>query len=898
MKKIKYLVVICCLVCSAQFVFAQNGVGEVTASNTTTPTGFSSQTDTLANPSNLGSGEIMGLENSDRNLKPEGTKEKKKADKLYRDLGFQASTRAYQSLSRREKRSEKVLSRIANSHRLNHNTEEAEYWYAKFINNTNESKHLLHYAQVLQSNGKCEDAVRWFNEYKEVASKKDLKNRTFNVNCDEAAFVDHTDVEIYNVKNINTKHLDFSPVPFEDGIVFTSTRGRDQMMKNTDKWTNDNFTDLFFSKMNEDGTFTEPVPFVGDVNGKYHDGTASFSESQSVMVFTRNNLKGKSSNGLIDLKIYSANSDDKYWVNSEELPFNSNEYSTCHPAITSDGRTLYFTSNRPGGYGGMDIYVSTFEGGDWGAPKNLGPTVNSSGNEIFPFVSETGDLYYSSNGHSSLGGLDIFKATKANPDDEDSWIYRENMGKPFNSKKDDFGFYINKEQDMGYLSSSRKGGSGKDDIYSWKLKNGTPDSEATFANRAICVYEEGTNMRVEKASVMVTEKAMDGSTSNNNGDMILTLKPLNADNKEFVLGITKPGEEENAAVKNFWTNDKGIFNYAKVQRNKQYEVVVEKNGFITKNMTVSSMELWENNEYCIPIAKRNCMALNGIVKNKEYNMAMPNAKVKILDKCTGEETETMTGEDGKFDYCLKCGCEYRIRATKPGFDEDYELINTVEIECDANDSMSALLELGTRKTEVITATPATTTPTAPPPPPVTMVPVVTYETVVTYQPVTTVQPVTTYVPANQLNGANLNEHFLGDANANFSEGQLIDLKDVYYDFNKFNIRADASTDLDRVVKLMQTYPSMTISLESHTDARGNEAYNKKLSQNRAKSARKYIVSKGVDGSRITAKGFGESALKNKCADGVKCSEQEHQQNRRTEVRIVKFDQSGVQYNKQ
>jgi len=535
----------------------------------------------------------------------------------------------------------------------------------------------------------------------------------------------------------------------------------------------------------------------------------------------------------------------------------------------------------------MDIYVSTFEGGDWGAPKNLGPTVNSSGNEIFPFVSETNDLYYSSNGHSSLGGLDIFKATKANPDDEGSWIYRENLGKPFNSKKDDFGFYINKEQTMGYLSSSRKGGAGKDDIYSWKIKGDSPISEDKFANRTICVYEEGSDQRIEKASVMVTEKATDGSIGSNNEDMVLTLKPLNEDKKEYILGITKPGEEVDAAVRNFWTNKEGTFNYTKIQRNKEYEVVIEKSGFVKKNITLSSTVLWENNEYCIPLTKRNCMSLNGVVKNKEYNVTMPRAKVKIFDKCTGEETETITGEDGAFDYCLKCGCEYQIEASKSGFMDDYETINTIEIDCDANDSMAALLELSAGKAEEVISTPTT------PAPQTELVPVVTYETVVTYEPVTKVQPVTTYVPANQLNGANLNEHFLGDANAKFSEGQLISLNDVYYDFNKFNIRADASTDLDRVVKLMQTYPSMSISLESHTDARGNNAYNKNLSQNRAKSARQYIVSKGINGSRISAKGFGESNLKNKCADGVKCSEQEHQQNRRTEVRITQFDEKGV-----
>ncbi len=911
MKNISVFFTILCFAFSTSVIAQQREGGEVTASNVPIRKSTTVQNDTILDPSILRNGEIMGLENSDRRIKPEGTKEKKRADKLYRDLGFDASSRAYQSLSPRERRSEKVLARIANSHRLNHETENAEFWYAKFVRNTKTAKHLLHYAQVLQSNGKCEDAIRWFKAYKKVASRKDLKNRAFIVNCDESAIPFYPEVTINNVKELNTRHLDFSPIPYENGVVFTSTRGRDKWVDEKDKWTNDNFTDLFYSEMDKDGNFSKPAPFLGEVNGRFHDGTASFNQGNSVMVFTRNNTAGKSRDGMIDLKVYSANKSDEYWADIEELPFNSNNYSTCHPTLSADGRRVYFSSNRPDGYGGMDIYVSEDQGGMWSKPLNLGPTVNSSGNEIFPFVGEDENLYYSSNGHAGIGGLDIYKATKANERDETSWIHRENMGKPFNSKKDDFGFYINKEQNMGYLSSSRRGGSGKDDIYAWKTSNNevaVADEMATVT-RQICVYEEGTDDRIGKAHVTMTARNGGGSYgSEENNEMILTLKPVDEDKNEYVLGLSQTKKETIEKVqKDFRTNGEGNFKYEKVKRNQIYDIRVEKYGFLPVNMAVSAEELWEVEEYCIPMKKQSCAVLDGLVTNKKYKMPMPGAKVKMLDKCTLEETVITTEEDGAFEFCVRCGCEYRLSASKSGFDDDYEFVSTLEMDCNGGEPVEALLELSARSIQAVTsapepisnpapANPSYTYPTQPsytPPAQQVMVPVVTYETVVTYQPVTSVQPVTTYVPASQLNGMHLNRHLNGDPNARIHEGQLITLDDVYYDFDKFNIRSDASIDLEHVLQLMQRYPSMTISMESHTDARGTNIYNNTLSQNRAESARKYLISRGIAAQRIMAQGFGESRLRNRCADGTVCTEQEHQWNRRTEIRILTFDEAGV-----
>jgi len=326
---------------------------------------------------------------------------------------------------------------------------------------------------------------------------------------------------------------------------------------------------------------------------------------------------------------------------------------------------------------------------------------------------------------------------------------------------------------------------------------------------------------------------------------------------------------------------------------------VVKNGFEPVEMVVTAEELLASEEYCIPMVKNSCITLNGLVTNKKYSMPMPRANVKLLDKCTMEETEFITDTDGTFDACIRCGCEYRIRARKSGFNDEFEFINTIEMDCNSSEPIETLFELGLVTSNVVVENtspvnpPVTYSPPPPPPPQEVMVPVVTYETVITYEPVTTVQPVTTYVPASQLNGMHLSRHLSGDPNARIEEGQLITLDDVYYDFDKFNIRTDASVDLEHVFKLMQKYPSMTISMESHTDARGTVAYNNTLSQNRANSARKYLISKGIAGNRIQAMGFGESRLKNRCRDGVNCTEQEHQSNRRTEIRIMKFNEAGV-----
>ncbi len=280
-------------------------------------------------------------------------------------------------------------------------------------------------------------------------------------------------INIGNLKMINSPDLDYNAVLVGDGVIFTSTRAQ-QSSKHAatagggklNAWKK-KLSTLFYSRLS-DGRLADPVPLTGAVNDEYHESSASFSYSGNLMFFTRSSAK-KDRRGKRQLKIFMAEKMEDEWANIREVPFNGDDFSTCHPAISSDGTRLYFSSNRPGGFGGMDIYVSTFRNQAWSEPVNLGPVINSTGNEVFPYISEDEVLYFSSSDQGGFGRLDIFRSKKIYADSERTWQIKQNLGEPFNSPGDDFGFYINVDNSGGLFTSSRNGGKGRDDIYYWQL---------------------------------------------------------------------------------------------------------------------------------------------------------------------------------------------------------------------------------------------------------------------------------------------------------------------------------------------------------------------------------------------------------------------------------------------
>ena len=406
----------------------------------------------------------------------------------------------------------------------------------------------------------------------------------------------------------------------------------------------------------------------------------------------------------------------------------------------------------------------------------------------------------------------------------------ENIGTPFNSPKDDFSLVMNELKSEGYFTSARDGGHGQDDIYSFKTI-GKVMPEAT-----ICAYEVGTDKRLEGVEVIINDDATA------NGDHVLKLVET-TENDEYILKFSSNDEGMNEESMTKLTNDAGVFKMT-VTPNVDYAMVAKKDGYKVANesMMASSTMLSSNDEFCIPMEPMNCLVMEGIVKNKKYkNKMIPNASVTMVNKCTGDEVVVKSDSNGDFNFpCVDCDCEYFLKGEKSYFTEGTKTASTMGLNCSAGGKVEVVLELN----PVDPAAPIVTAPLA---------------------------------IAPSLNGNTIRE------------GAVIELPQIYYDFDQFYIRDDASNELDRVVSLMNQHPTLTIELGSHTDARGTVKYNETLSQNRANAAVKYIVSKGIGSARLVAKGYGESQLRNRCENFVECPEEEHQYNRRTEVRVLRFN---------
>lgn len=758
---------------------------------------------------------------------------KMKADKAYDQLSYLKAADLYQQLGE-GKLDAVAKARLADSYRLNGDTESAEYWYAQSAKETGQPKDILHYAQVLQSNGKCEAALQWYNKYRGLMGNDYPLPRAGITDCNKVSFLPKERVYVNHIPALNSGHLDYSPVPYKDGVVFTSTRGKAGSAIE-DQWTKDNFSDLFFASKLGAESFGAVQLLEGDINGKFHDGAATFNKAGTKMYFSRNNDQGKNSKSIIDLKIYSADLQGQKWVNITELSFNNKEYATCHPTLSEDGNTLYFASNRPGGLGGMDIYRAVRMGDTWTTPENLGKEVNTAGNEIFPFVDKNGVVYFASNGWPGVGGLDVYQTSYKN----EGWTVAENMGEPINSIKDDFGYAVLGNEEEGYFTSNRNGGIGEDDIYHWTttLTGETPEN-------IIAVIDEHSGERVKDAMVTIVE----GVRSN------MTSSPAGAGKKVSGNGTgINPTEFEVQPI-SFLTDFKGKIQ-PDVKSGKTYTILVEKAGYATVTKIVTASDLMRTPEWIVPINKRKGLPLHGTIINEKYNHFVPNAKVELFNLCTGEYEKIETDDKGNFEFFLDCNCDYELVGKKERFSQDKKKYSTTGMDCQTSKPIKSILYL---KAEETVVKPAVRTVPSPP--------------VVNVKPTTT--PVIVETESNL---------------PTYKVGQVIELDNVYYDFNKATIRGDASDELDRVVSILNQYPSMEIQLLSHTDSRGDLIYNENLSQRRAESAVGYIVSRGIDRNRLTGKGYGEWLLKNDCKDGVNCNDAQHQENRRTEIKIVKLD---------
>lgn len=398
----------------------------------------------------------------------------KLADKFFDNFGYVKAIELYEKAVEKGENSIHVLTRLGDAYYNNSNSEKAAYWYGEALKKSDKigAEYLYKYIQSLRSIGNYKDADKWF---KELSAAQQGDSRLKGYNPDEVDLYDKLTSKnevIVTIENLpfNTENSDFGSYVFNNTLYFASANGSGDKVYN---WNKEPFLDLFQVTITEDAneqSYDSASEIAADdINTEYHEASVAITTDGKTLYFTRDNINKRNrlkydKKGTTHLKIYKATLENDTWTNVIELPFNDDVFSTGHPTLSLDNKTLYFVSDRDGGLGQTDIYaVAINDDGTYGQPENLGERINTEGREMFPFVAKDSTLYFSSDGYLNLGLLDIFKSNILKGERSEP----ENMGSPYNSGYDDFAFFMDSETEKGYFSSNRPEGKGSDDIYSF-----------------------------------------------------------------------------------------------------------------------------------------------------------------------------------------------------------------------------------------------------------------------------------------------------------------------------------------------------------------------------------------------------------------------------------------------
>ncbi|MGO4906008.1 OmpA family protein [Flavobacterium sp. W20_MBD1_R3] len=454
-------------------------------------------------------------------------KETKNADKLFESYDYVEAAKEYIELVEKGNSDAYLSKQLGDSYFYMQNTTESERWYAKAIQSQQDAETYYRYAQMLKSNGKYAESNAQMKAFSKVAPN-DQRAITFNKNpnyqMDLNAIEKRFDV---NRIAVNSERSDFGAVLYSDALYFASARNESNKLYG---WNNEPYLDIYQSTYNADGSYSEPIP-VNELNSRFHEGPLTMTKDGTVVYFSSESFKDKlfEKDKTHKLKfgqvnLYKAVKENGKWSNIIPLPFNSKSYSTGNPSVDKEGKVLYFASNMPGSLGGTDIWkVMVNNDGTFGIPENLGSKINTMGDENFPFVTDDSILYFSSNGLTGFGGLDVFSV------DLNKDLEPNNLGKPVNTEKDDFAFTFNTDKNLGYVSSNR---SGKDHIYS-----ATPICNAQIF---VAVKNAKTGELLENSRVVILDAnktILETQISDSSGEVL-----YNAEcKKPYTLEVYKDG---------------------------------------------------------------------------------------------------------------------------------------------------------------------------------------------------------------------------------------------------------------------------------------------------------------------------------------------------------------------
>jgi peptidoglycan-associated lipoprotein len=566
--------------------------------------------------------------------------------------------------------------KVAECYRLINNHKQSEVWYEKAIKAGYEKPDgYLRWAEAQRSQDKFEKAMETYQELLIIKPNDSLALIGLNMCKTAIKWKEKPNAfDVFNELGLNTKDFDYAPAYYGKGIIFTSNR-EPVKGKNLYERTGKGYENIYASSQTAKNKWTKAEPLNKDINTPYNEGVAVFDKENRILYFTQcNGAKGKQTG----CNILQTTNEGANWTEPQIIPIpNPDSALIAHPSITADGKRLYFVSDMKGGQGGKDIWYSDKSGDAWSTPVNLGPKINTAGDEQFPFIHNTGTLYFSSNGHPGIGGLDMFYV-----DWEDStWSEVLSLKSPINSSGDDFALVLDETKETGYFSSNRFGGKGEDDIYS-----------AIAIPLVFTVYGKAINNQTQKV--------------------------------------------------------------------------------------------------------------------------LPQTKVTLTGS-DGQLLTAVTDNTGAYKFTLKKNVNYNLNASKSRFFGDIGEASTY----------------GLKESK--------------------------------------------------------------DAEVNFKLNPIplkdIKLDGILYDLNSADLRPESLTILDSLLKTLKSNPNFVIEIASHTDSRADSVYNNELSQRRAQSVVDFLVTNGVEKERLVAKGYGESRLLNECKDGIECTEEQHQQNRRTAFQVLSED---------
>jgi len=582
----------------------------------------------------------------------------------------------------------------------------------------NGSKVYLYYAQALASNGKYKDSQEAYEKYAKIESADKRSGGFEKLYKNVGVLNKNAACYKIEYLSINTDKADFSPMYYKNGLVFNSGRTEGVGVKRIFSWDNSRFLDIYYlsdinqlttassaglggadaNKLKSKGTsarvlgsdeYTAPTPndtktigtfggtniyqgynytenpstntqkFSKSLNTKFHEGPMTFTNDGKKVIFTRNNFNNGKYRTSLDkinkLKIYTG--DEKgtgQWSNIKEVPFNSDEYSTGHPSLTKDNKLMYFISDMPGGFGGTDLYVVQYNGGTFGTPVNLGPEINTAGNEMFPFVDERGNLYFSSDGHAGLGDLDIFYVQLTDGSKLKGKI--KNMGTPINSSKDDFGFITDGERKVGYLSSNRKRGGNDDDIYRFTREC---DEKPECEEVQVIVYDAESKLPLDNADVAIV---IDGKTEMKRTDTNGTFKICVEEKKECELKANREGYMPKTVA--YKQGEKTI----DIPLSRITEVA---DSSATPALTGTPVDTnsagYQGTNTGTPIPCPAMKTIKGRVTANRDKRSLSGVTVTLKNECDGSTQSFITGADGRYQFEICEGCDYVIEGTKDKF---------------------------------------------------------------------------------------------------------------------------------------------------------------------------------------------------------------------------------------